>query len=167
MLLNLTKTMVFKDYTFFSYVFPAIAVILLTGHAHGQGLCDNSNYKVVCESIVVYRTDPKNASIAACHKLIFETKNVRVAAQTPPVSAEFEICIAAFNGAIANTKIALQGLLDGDYATLRTYLIAAKTNYLGCNDAFQNSGQTNPIAKSTKLLLDIASVGVDLAALIK
>nr|POE58845.1 hypothetical protein CFP56_01630 [Quercus suber] len=159
--------MVFKDYTFFSYVFSAIAVILLTGHAHGQGLCDNSTYKVVCESIVVDRTDPKDASIAACHKLIFETKNVRVAAQTPPVTPQFENCIAAFTGAISNTKIALQGLQAGDYATLRIYLLAAKTNYLGCDDGFQNSGQTNPIAKSTKLLMDIASVGVDLAALIK
>ena len=159
--------MVFKDYSFYFFVFSAIAVILLTGHAHGQGLCDNSPYKIVCESIVAYRTDPKNSSIAACQKLIFETKNARVAASTPPVSEEFEICIAAYNGAIANTKIALQGVQNGDYPTLRTYLLAAKTNYLGCDDAFSNAGQTNPIAKTTKLLLDMASVGIDLAALIK
>ncbi|XP_075645142.1 uncharacterized protein LOC142616149 [Castanea sativa] len=150
--------MVFKDYTFFSYVFLATAVILFTGHTHGAGLCDNSPNEQVCYSIVYNRNDPRDANVAACHKLIYETKHATVVAQRQAKSLEIDICITEFNGIIYNVKRALNGLKDGNYLILRAYINSTQANCDNCNSAFENYGKTNPIAKSTKHLKDIAEV---------
>ena len=159
--------MVFKDYTFFSCVFLATTVILLTGHAHGAGLCDNSPNKQVCDSIVYNRTDARDAVVAACHKLVSETKTAKEVAQKQPNSTEIHNCITDFDGSIGFAKDALNSLNNGQPLSSNTYLIAARANYKLCDDEFQNSGKTNPIAKSTKLLQDMASVGGYLATLVK
>ena len=159
--------MVFKGYTFFSYVFLATAVILLTGHAHGAGLCDNSPNKQVCNSIVYNRTNPRDAAVAACHKLVYETKVAKKVAQEQPKSTEIDNCIRDFDGAITITKRALESLNKSDYAGLTNYMSATQVNYQACDGGFQGSGKTNPIAKSTKHLEDLASVGVYLASLVK
>ncbi|XP_075644999.1 uncharacterized protein LOC142615987 [Castanea sativa] len=153
--------MVFKDYTFFSYVFLATAIILFTGHAHGAGLCDNSPNKQVCYSIVYTRTDPRDASVAACHKLVYETKVAKVVAQRQAKSFEIDTCIQYFDGAIFDVKLALIGFSNGNYVTLKTYINSTREYYDNCDDAFENYGKTNPIAKSTKHLKDIASVACE------
>ncbi|XP_023874511.1 uncharacterized protein LOC111987048 [Quercus suber] len=159
--------MVFKDYTFFSYVFLATTVILLTFHAHGAGLCDKSPNKQVCHSIVYTRTDPREAAVAACHKLVSETKVANVLAKQQPNSAEISKCITNFNGAIGYAKGALTALNANQPLSSNVYLTAAQNNYMSCDDGFKNSGKTNPIAKSTKLLQDMASVGAYLSTLVK
>ena len=159
--------MVFKGYTFFSYVFLATAVILLNGHAHGAGLCDNSPNKQVCNSIVYNRTNPRDAAVAACHKLVYETKVAKKVAQEQPKSTEIDNCIRDFDGAITITKRALESLNKSDYTGLTNYMNATQVNYQACDGGFQGSGKTNPIAKSTKHLEDLASVGVYLASLVK
>ncbi|KAL4593861.1 hypothetical protein ACB092_M008900 [Castanea dentata] len=159
--------MVFKDYTFFSYVFLATAVILFNAHTHGAGLCDNSPNKQVCYSIVYTRTDPRDASVAACHKLISETKVAIVVARRQNKSLELDICINYFYNAIRSVKYALSGLEAGDYRTLKANINATQVYYDSCDFLFQNYGKTNPIAKSTKHLKDIANVGAYLATLIK
>ncbi|KAL0009251.1 hypothetical protein SO802_010753 [Lithocarpus litseifolius] len=158
--------MVFKDYTFFSYVFLETIVILLTSHAHGAGLCDNSPNKQVCDSIVYTRTDPHDAVVAACHKLVYETKVAKVVAQSQPNSTEIYNCITKFDGSIVFAKYALNSLNVSQPLSSNAYLIAARANYKLCDEGFQNSGKTNPIAKSTKHLQDMASVGAYLATLI-
>ncbi|XP_023926389.1 uncharacterized protein LOC112037804 [Quercus suber] len=159
--------MVFKDYTFFSYVFLATAVILLTGHAHGAGLCDKSPNKQVCDSIVYTRTNARDAVVAACHKLVSETKVAKAVAKNQSKSTEIDNCIRDFDGAISISKRALESLNANDYTGLRNYISATLTNYQACDGGFQGSGKTNPIAKSTKHLEDIASVGAYLATLVK
>ncbi|XP_023923892.1 uncharacterized protein LOC112035295 [Quercus suber] len=160
--------MVFKDYTFFSYVFLATAILLLTGHAHGPGLCDNSPHKQVCHSIVYNRTNPRDAVVAACHKLVSQTKAAKVVAQRQPNSTEIYDCITSFNVSIFYTKDALKCLSNNMPVFLsRDALLDAQDNYKLCDDGFQNSGKTNPIAKSTKNLQDMAYVGAYLTTLIK
>nr|POE84423.1 hypothetical protein CFP56_41730 [Quercus suber] len=159
--------MVFKDYTFFSYVFLATVVILFTGHAHGAGLCDNSPNKQVCYSIVYTRTDPRNAIVAACHKLVHETRVAILVAQRQAKSLEIDTCINEFTVAIAYVKQALNGFKAGNYHTLRDSINTTQGHYQRCNYLFENYGKTNPLAKSTKLLKDIASVGSYLANLIR
>ncbi|XP_075645029.1 uncharacterized protein LOC142616020 [Castanea sativa] len=159
--------MVFKDYTFFSYVFLVTAIILLTGHAHGAGLCDNSPNKEVCYSIVYNRTNPRDAVVAACNKLVSETKVAKVVAQSQPNSTEIYDCILIFGESIFYTKDALQSLGNNEPVFLsRNYLLSAQANYKLCDDGFRNSGKTNPIAKSTKNLQDMAYVGAYLTTLI-
>ena len=159
--------MVFKDYTFFFYVFLATAVILFTGHAHGAGLCDNSPNKQVCYSIVYNRTDPHNASVATCHKLVYETKVAKVVAQRQPKSIEIDRCIFDFNIAINYAKLGLNSLEAGKYEDLKSNINATKSFYNDCDYVFENYGKTNPIGKSTKHLKELASVGGYLASLIK
>ena len=158
--------MVFKDYTFFSYVFLATAVILFTGQAHGAGLCDNSPNKQVCYSVVYTRTDPRTASVATCHKLIYETKVAKVVAQRQPKSYEIDTCIFYFDDAISHVRHALNGLNAGNYKILKGDINNTLLIYGNCDYAFENYGKTNPIAKSTKHLKDIANVGVYLATLL-
>ena len=158
--------MVFKNYTFFSYVFFATTVILLTGHAHGAGLCDNSPDKQVCHSIVYNRTNPHDAVVAACHKLISQTKVANGVARKQPNSTEIYNCITKFDESIGFAKDALNSLDQGQPLSSKTYLIAAWSNYKVCDDWFLNSGKTNPIAKSTKLLQDMANVGAYLSTLV-
>uniref|UniRef100_A0A7N2LK44 Pectinesterase inhibitor domain-containing protein n=1 Tax=Quercus lobata TaxID=97700 RepID=A0A7N2LK44_QUELO len=158
--------MVFKDYTFFSYVFLATAVIFFTGQTHGVGLCDNSPNKQVCYSIVYTRTDPHNASVAACHKLVYETKVAKVVAQKQARSIEIDRCISDFIVAISNVKRALNGLEDGNYETLTRNINNTKLLYNDCDYVYENYGKINPIAKSTKHLKDIAIVGLYLASLL-
>ena len=159
--------MVFKDYTFLSYVFLAIAVILHTGNSHCAGLCDNSPNKQVCNSIVYNRTNPRDAMVAACNKLISETKVAKRVALGQPKSTEIDNCITYFDGAIKISKRALESLNANDYTGLKNYISATQTNYEACDGRFQSSGKTNPIAKSTKHLEDMASVGAYLATLVK
>ena len=160
--------MVFKDYTFFSFIFLATAIILLTGHTHGAGLCDNSPYKQVCHSIVYNRTDPRDAVVAACHKLVFETKAAKGVAQKQPNSTEIYDCITCFNVSIFSTNDALKSLGNNEPVFLsRNYLLGARANYKFCDDGFQNSSKANPIAKFTKNLQDMAYVGAYLTTLIK
>uniref|UniRef100_A0A7N2LIP8 Pectinesterase inhibitor domain-containing protein n=1 Tax=Quercus lobata TaxID=97700 RepID=A0A7N2LIP8_QUELO len=159
--------MVFKDYTFFSYVFLATVIILFTGHAHGAGLCDNSPNTQVCYSIVYNRTDPYSASVALCNKLIYETKVAKVVAQKQAKSPEIEQCIKEFDSSISYTKVALVGLRGGHYPTLQEFISATQVNYQYCDSQYQKSGKTNPIAKSTKHLEDIAGVGAYLVNLLQ
>ena len=159
--------MVFKDHTFFSYLFLATVVILFTGHAHGAGLCDNSPNKQVCNSIVYTRTDPRDASVAACHKLIYETKVAKVVAQRQKRSLEIDLCINYFNRAVNAVKGALDGFKIGNYGFMRANINGTQVYYQYCDNAYENYGKTNPLAKSTKHLKDLASVGAYLASLIK
>uniref|UniRef100_A0A7N2LJA7 Uncharacterized protein n=1 Tax=Quercus lobata TaxID=97700 RepID=A0A7N2LJA7_QUELO len=159
--------MVFKDYTFFYYVFLATAVILFTGHAHGAGLCDNSPNKQVCYSIVYNRTDPHNASVATCHKLVYETKVAKVVAQRQTKSYEIDRCIVYFDIAIGYAKIGLKDLEAGKYEDLKIDINATKSCYNNCDYMFENYGNTNPIGKSTKHLEDIANAGLYLVTLLK
>nr|XP_023882807.1 uncharacterized protein LOC111995131 [Quercus suber]POE72600.1 hypothetical protein CFP56_10715 [Quercus suber] len=159
--------MVFKDYTFFFYVFLATAVILFTGHTHGAGLCDNSPNKQVCYSIVFDRTDPRDASVAAGHKLIYETKVARVVAQKLTKSLEIDMCIDDFNGAIGYVKNALYFLSTRDYITVKSYINETLSNYDHCDSLFEKYKNTNPLAKSTKHLEDIANVSLYLVTLLK
>nr|POF10383.1 hypothetical protein CFP56_61451 [Quercus suber] len=128
----------------------ATAVILFTDHSHGAGLCDNSPNKQVCYSIV--RTDPHDASVAACHKLVYETKVAKMVAQRQPKSLEMDKCINAFTNAIPYVKLALTGLKDGRYDILKSNINATQVYYDACDYVYTNYGKTNPIAKSTKLL---------------
>ncbi|KAL0000270.1 hypothetical protein SO802_019872 [Lithocarpus litseifolius] len=150
--------MVFKNYTFFFYVFLATVVILFTGHAHGAGLCDNSPNKQVCYSIVYTRTDPRDASVAACHKLIYEIKVATVVARRQARSIEIDLCINDFDSAIVIAKVALNNLKTGNYEILRTYLNGTQVYYDHCDNTYNNYGKTNPLAKSTRHLKGIASV---------
>ncbi|XP_030964629.1 uncharacterized protein LOC115985873 [Quercus lobata] len=159
--------MVFKDYTFSLYVFLAVAVILFTGHIHGAGLCDNSPNKQVCYSIVYNRTVPRDATVAACHKLVYETKDARVVAQRQGKSLEIDLCITEFNRALNTVKHALTGLEARDYLTVKAYINGTQLNYETCDYFYQHYGKINPIAKTTKHLKDIASVGAYLATLLK
>ena len=159
--------MVFKDHTFFSYLFLATVVSLFTGHAHGAGLCDNSPNKQVCNSIVYTRTDPRDASVAACHKLIYETKVAKVVAQRQKRSLELDICIFDFDLAINVTKGALYGFEIGNYNFMRAQINGTQVDYQNCDNVYESYGKTNPLAKSTKHLKELASVGGYLASLIK
>nr|POF07604.1 hypothetical protein CFP56_61860 [Quercus suber] len=159
--------MVLKDYTFFSYVFLATAVILFTGHAHGAGLCDNSPNQQVCYSIVYTRTDPRDASVAACHKLIHETRVATVVAQSQPKSIEIDLCISDFYSAISNVRRALNAFGNGNYPVLKAAINGTQDLYASCDYVFVYYGKTNPLAKSTRHLKAIANVGAYLASLIK
>ena len=158
--------MVFKDYTFFSYAFLATAVILLIGQIHGAGLCDNSPFKQICASIVYNRTDPREASIAAVHKLVYQSKVAKVVAQRQNKSTEIDYCISKFDLSIIFLKNSLTNLTAGDYRKHRTSIIQAQVAYNGCDAEFRTSGKPNPIAKSTKFLEDMTYVGAYLATLI-
>ena len=159
--------MVFKDFTFFSCVFLATAVILLADPAYGAGLCDNSPNKDVCNSIVYQRTDPRDAVVAFIHKLVNQTRVGKVVAQRQAKSNEIVKCITEFDRSIEFAKGALNGLDKGDLATLKNYITAAQNNYVVCDEVFRANGETNPIAKTTNFLEEIVGVGLYLIKLIK
>ncbi|KAL4597984.1 hypothetical protein ACB092_11G027900 [Castanea dentata] len=159
--------MAFKDYTFFSCVFLATAVILLIGQAHGAGLCDESPNQQICHSIVYNRTDPREASIAAVHKLVYQSKVAKVVAQRQNKSTEIDDCKSKFDSSVGYLKYSLYAMSVGDYRTLRSYIIQARIAYMGCERGFRIAGKPNPIAKTTKFLVDMTYVGAYLATLIK
>ena len=157
--------MVFKDCTFFSYVLLATAVILLAGHTYGAGLCDNAPNKQVCDSIVYQRTDPREAVVAGIHKMVYQSKVAKAVAQNQTKSTKIDACIKEFEAGIDNGKRALEALAASKYISVRTSIIAAWTNCVVCDKGF--GGDPNPIAKSTKLVEDIAAAGIYLTNLIK
>ena len=157
--------MVLKDYTFFSYVFLATAVILFAGPAHAD-LCDNAPNKQVCKSVVSDRTDPRDAVVASMHKLVSQTKAGKVVARKFDKSLGIVPCIKDFDGAIGDARGALKSLSNNDLSALKNFIASARNKFDTCNKGFQGYGETNPIPKTTKLLDDIASVGLYLANLI-
>ena len=66
-----------------------------------------------------------------------------------------------------NTKDVLAKLDTGDYSNAKSFFTSAENKYLGYDEWFSYAGKTNPIAKSTKLLIDMAKVGAYLTTLIK
>ncbi|XP_075645227.1 uncharacterized protein LOC142616229 [Castanea sativa] len=158
--------MAFKDYIFFSYVFLATAVNLLAGPAYAR-LCDNARNKQVCEAIVHDRTDPRDGVVASMHKLVYETKAGKAVAKKFDKSLGIVQCIQEFDRAIEDAKGALKALSNNDLSSLKNFTNSAQHNFDICNKGFQGYGETNPIPKTTKLLDDIASVGLYLANLIK
>ena len=88
-------------------------------------------------------------------------------AQRQGKSLEIDICINEFADALISVKRALIGLEARDYHTVKAYINATQVNYQNCDSVYQNYGKINPIAKTTKHLKDIASVGAYLATLVK
>ena len=110
---------------------------------------------------------PRSASVAACHKLIYETKVAKVVAQRQKRSLELDICIFDFDLAINVTKGALYGFEIGNYNFMRAQINGTQVDYQNCDNVYESYGKTNPLAKSTKHLKELASVGGYLASLIK
>ncbi|KAL5759877.1 hypothetical protein ACOSP7_018382 [Xanthoceras sorbifolium] len=136
-----------KHKTSLEVVFLAAAATatLFLGHAalqyshSGGDLCQNTDYKSLCRSVVRGITNPAQATEVAIKALISET-------------------IQEFEDSIDNLNTALKYLvINHDKDALNSYLSAAVTGYVTCDDTYADSGKASPLAQNTTLLGQMGS----------
>ena len=74
------------------------------------------------------------------------------------------MCNEVINEAIDNLNGALQFLKSNDKGSLNGYLSEVLTDFVTCDDAFEESGKTSPLAKTTETAKNMASNCLALAS---
>ncbi|KAF3431224.1 hypothetical protein FNV43_RR25954 [Rhamnella rubrinervis] len=179
-------------YTSFSLVFLATASIFLAvaqaqggqphhgGHPHpgghpqagtpvgGRDLCSGSSYPAMCRSIVKGQTNPQCATEAVVNQLVVETKhaNTNVDRFGSTQSQVIQICKENYDIALTNLQTSLTNLKSKDTAGFKSNLSAALADYVTCDDAFGELGETSPVANTNKMLREMADTGLYLVTMV-
>ncbi|KAI9169327.1 hypothetical protein LWI28_010765 [Acer negundo] len=160
---------VFKHRMSLSLAFLAVAatVLLLAGNAAATAvdLCKQTDsFPKLCKSVIEGTTDPKKATELAIKALIVETERVKLAAKKLGKSEELDVCNEVIDDAIDNLNGALQFLKSNEERSLNDYLSAVLTDFVTCNDAYEEMGKTSPFAKTTETAKNMASNCLALAS---
>ncbi|KAK0574595.1 hypothetical protein LWI29_025927 [Acer saccharum] len=160
---------VFKHCMSLSLAFLAVAatVLLLAGNAAATvaDLCkETDSFPELCKSVIKGTTDPKKATELAIKALIVKTEHVKEAAKKLGKSEELGVCDEMIDDAIDNLNGALQFLKSNDERSLNDYLSAVLTDIVTCDDAYEESGKTSPLAKTTETAKKMASNCLALAS---
>ncbi|KAH7570324.1 hypothetical protein ACOSP7_018381 [Xanthoceras sorbifolium] len=160
---------VFKHYMSFSLAFLAAATLLQwVGHAAASAtavdLCKGSDFQDLCRSVTKGTTDPTKATELAIKALLSETTHVREVAKGLEKSQELDVCNEEIDDAIDNLNGALQFLKSHDIWGLNNYLSAVVTDFVTCDDAYEETGKKSPFAKIAKTAEEMASNCLALAS---
>ncbi|KAK3223406.1 hypothetical protein Dsin_010431 [Dipteronia sinensis] len=159
---------VFKHCMSLSLAFLAVAatVLLQAGNAAATAadLCKETDFQELCKSVIKGTTDPTKATGLAIKALIVETQHVQEAAKKLGNSQELDVCNEVIDDAIDNLNGALQFLVSNDKGSLNNYLSAVLTDFVTCDDAYEESGKTSPLAKTTETAKNMASNCLALAS---
>ena len=152
---------VFKHCMSLSLAFLAVAatVLLLAGNAAATSvdLCKkihNNSTQELCKSVIKGTTDPRKATELAIEALIVEIGHVK----------EANVCNEVMDEAIDNLNGALKFLKSNDKGSLNDYLAEVLADFGDCEEAYEESGKTSPLAKTTETAKKMASNCLALAS---
>ena len=152
---------VFKHCMSLSLAFLAVAatVLLLAGNAAATSvdLCQkihNNSTQELCKSVIKGTTDPRKATELAIEALIVEIGHVK----------EANVCNEVMDEAIDNLNGALKFLKSNDKGSLNDYLAEVLADFGDCEEAYEESGKTSPLAKTTETAKKMASNCLALAS---
>ncbi|KAH7568200.1 hypothetical protein ACOSP7_009312 [Xanthoceras sorbifolium] len=161
---------VFKHYCMsFSLAFLAAATLLqLAGNAAASAtavdLCKVSDFQDLCRSVTKGATDPTKATELSITALLSETTHVREVAKSLGKSQELDVCNEEIDDAIDKVNGALQFLKSHDISGLNNHLSAVLTDFVTCDDAYEETGKKSPFAKIAKTAKEMASNCLALAS---
>ncbi|KAH7568199.1 hypothetical protein JRO89_XS07G0258100 [Xanthoceras sorbifolium] len=142
----------------FSLAFLAAATLLqLDGNAAASATA-------VDLSVTKGATDPTKATELAITALLSETTRVREVAKRLGKSQELDVCNEEIDDAINNINGALQFLKSHDISGLNNHLSAVLTDFVTCDDAYEETGKKSPFAKIAKTAKEMASNSLALAS---
>ncbi|KAK0598045.1 hypothetical protein LWI29_031000 [Acer saccharum] len=152
---------VFKHCMSLSLAFLAVAatVLLLAGNAAATSvdLCKkihSNSTQELCKSVIKGTTDPRKATELAIKALIVEIGHVK----------EANVCNEEMDEAIDNLNGALKFLKSNDKGSLNDYLAEVVADFGDCEEEFEESGKTSPLAKTTETAKKMASNCLALAS---
>ncbi|KAL5759875.1 hypothetical protein ACOSQ2_018713 [Xanthoceras sorbifolium] len=143
----------------------AVATLLqLAGNAAAVDLCKGSDFKDRCRSDIKGATDPTKATELAIKAMLMETTRVREAAKKIGKSQELDVCHEQIDDVFYNLNGALEFLQNQDKGSLNIYLSAVLTDFMTCDDAYEEIGEKSPFAKIAQTAKEMASNCLELAS---
>lgn len=166
--------MAFKHYVSFSLVFLATASIFVaTTEAHAaisvdNILCGKSDYPALCRSLIKDQTNPSCATEAVVKQLIVEIERAKkhVARFGSLESQVIRICQENYDDALDNLHTCLANLKSNDEPSFSSNLSAALSDFVACDDAFDELGESSPVKDVNSMLEHIADTGLYLETLV-
>ncbi|KAF3431223.1 hypothetical protein FNV43_RR25953 [Rhamnella rubrinervis] len=161
--------MAFKHYTLFSLVFLAAASISISGaQARGVNLCAKADYPALCLLLVKGETDPTRATESVIYRLIRQTKKAKkhLSRFGTSQSQVIQVCQESYDDAIYDLHTCLDNLKSHDKAGFNSNLSAALTDYVTCDDAFGELGETSPVQNVNRKLRRMAGTGLYLETMV-
>ncbi|PON44873.1 Pectinesterase inhibitor domain containing protein [Parasponia andersonii] len=154
-------------------------LLVLTGQAHGRrslrsgrrsiggDICRRADYPAVCRAAVKGQTNPYSATQAAVKQLISSTAAAKKAASKAGGRAAqvLGVCRENYDDALSSLRTSLGNMRAHDKGSFNSYVSAALTDYVTCDDAFSEMGLRSPLQKTNTRLRQMASNALYLATM--
>ncbi|KAG2273463.1 hypothetical protein Bca4012_040298 [Brassica carinata] len=132
----------------------------ICGKTDNPELCESSISPLITAAI---KPDASSVLVLAIQASINATKAAKPAVD----KAAAPDCQELYDDAVTNLEDAINAVKESDIATVNTNLSAAMTDYVTCNDGFEESGEPNPLADVADKLHKMVSNCLAISSLIK
>ncbi|KAF8094653.1 hypothetical protein N665_0358s0034 [Sinapis alba] len=132
-------------------------------------ICGKTDNPALCESSVTplltsaVKPDASSVLVLAIQASINATKAAKPAVDKSGAAD----CLELYDDAATNLEDAINAVKESDIATVNSNLSAAMTDYVTCNDGFEESGEPSPLADVADKLTKMVSNCLAISSLIK
>lgn len=147
-----------------------VAAAVLAGQADGADICEKAAYASLCRSSVKGATEPAAGLQAAIEHLILETKHAKESSMKLGAMKCLDVCKQNYDDAVTDLQKSVQYLTKNDKPSLKISLSAALTDYVTCDDAVMESGNSKKVGDLMSVdvvLRHMAANCLHLASLLK
>ncbi|XP_030545108.1 pectinesterase inhibitor 12 [Rhodamnia argentea] len=149
----------------------ATTTLLLAHHADAGrileevDLCQKTDYPILCRTMVKSKVNAEKATQSAINYLILQTREAKTSSSKAKADKSLmDVCNEMYDDALSNLVTSLQNLKSRDKPSLQTNLSAFISDLETCKDTFAESNAKLPFENIIRLLEQMASNSLALAA---